>query len=194
MRYFPNIKHFLPPKTDIPNFLKTGQGFLHFFLDFALVFRDGFHPPTERGLLFRTPRQYEHTCCWVLWTVSSCILCTNLFVHVAWFAAAHAHIQLSGGGSAALIYRYKPQCLLSLCKRPVFLDFGCLAHQPDESRLWMCLASQADLAGCVVSLGAGFTQAFYFGLLAWGHQYVLSLLKVYRLGVWLFWKPGNLLS
>jgi len=36
----------------------------------------------------------------------------------------------SGGGSTALIHRHKPQCLLCLCKRPVFLDFCCLAHQP----------------------------------------------------------------
>jgi len=30
------------------------------------------------------PLQY---CCWVLWTVSLCILCKNLFVHVAWIVA-----------------------------------------------------------------------------------------------------------
>ena len=29
-----------------------------------------------------------------------------------------------------VVHRHKPQCLLCLCKRPVFLDFCCLAHQP----------------------------------------------------------------
>ena len=76
----------------------------------------------------------------------------------------------SGGGSATLIHRHKPPCLLSLCKRPVFLDFWCLAHQSD---LKICLASQAGLAGCVVSLGARFTQAFHSNLLPWGKRSVL---------------------
>ena len=59
-----------------------------------------------------------------------------------------AHRKLSsGGGSAALIHQYKPQCLLSLCKRPVFLHFCCLAHQLVK------MPSQSGWPRCVVSLG-----------------------------------------
>jgi len=32
-------------------------------------------PPTERGLQFSALRQYQYTCCCVLWTISLCILC-----------------------------------------------------------------------------------------------------------------------
>jgi len=51
----------------------------------------------------------------------------------------------SGGGSAALIHQHKPQCLLSVCKRPIFFDFWCLAvscrWQEDLPRhfILMCL-------------------------------------------------------
>ena len=45
------------------------------------------------------------------------------------FDGSPVKILSSGGGSAALIHRHKPQCLLSLCKRPVFLGFWCSVHQ-----------------------------------------------------------------
>ena len=64
----------------------------------------------------------------------------------------------SGGDSAALIHRMKPQCLLSRCKRPAILGVG----QSSGLSLY-----HGNLAGLVMS--AGISQAFHRVLLTSGY-------------------------